>query len=315
MYHSPSLDRLVGLLTASGHTRCLLMKKFSGRVAVITGGASGIGLAMAWRFAAEGMKLVLADVEAKTLALAAQALREAGHEVLAVRTNVAKGSSVANLARKAFERHGKVHVLCNNAGVVPPDRFKPIWESSIEDWKWALDVNLWGVIHGVRSFLPRMLEQGEEGHVVNTASVAGLISGSGSGVYSVAKHGVVRLTEGVFASLKERGSKIGATVLCPGVVATGIYNSERNRPGTLPEEKAAASEAYHKVAQNLYRTAMKPDQVAEQVIQAIRDRQLYAVTTTAFDDAVRERMDAILQRRNPNFPDLLTLSRRDSRKT
>ena len=227
-------------------------------------------------------------------------------------TDVSSADSVAALAQQAFERHGKVHVLCNNAGIVPPDRFKPIWESSLEDWKWALDVNLWGVIHGVRSFLPRMLELGDEGHVVNTASVAGLISGSGSGVYSVAKHGVVRLTEGVFASLQERGEKIGATVLCPGVVATGIYNSERNRPGVMAEEKAAATDAYHKVAQDLYRTAMKPEQVAEQVLQAIRTRQLYAVTTSAFDDAVRERMEAILERRNPQFADLLTLSKRDS---
>jgi NAD(P)-dependent dehydrogenase (short-subunit alcohol dehydrogenase family) len=291
------------------------MKNFKDKVAVVTGGASGIGFALAEAFARKGMKIVLADVEAKALRAAEQQLLAAGCEVLAVRTDVSKLASVQRLAARTAERFGNVHVLCNNAGIVPPDRYKPLWETSLHDWKWALDVNLWGVIHGIHCFLPAMLAHGEKGHVVNTASVAGLISGSGSGAYGVAKHGVVRLTEGVFTSLRERKAKIGATVLCPGVVATGIYNSERNRPGVSDADKANKQEAYHKIAKDLYKTAMQPDQVAEQVMQAIRDEELYAVTTTAFDDAVRERMEAILERRNPNYPDLLTLSKRDSRKT
>lgn len=291
------------------------MKNFKGKVAVVTGGASGIGFALAKVLGREGMKLVIADIETTALRAAERALRVAGHEVLAVRTDVSKASSVQRLADRAAQSFGNVHVLCNNAGVVPPERYRPLWETSLRDWKWTLDVNLWGVIHGIHSFLPAMLAHGERGHVVNTASVAGLISGSGSGAYGVAKHGVVRLTEGVYTSLREVKSKIGATVLCPGVVATGIFNSERNRPGATDAEKAKKQEAYHKLAKELYKTAMQPEQVAEQVLQAIRGEQLYAITTTAFDDAIRERMEATLQRRNPKYPDLLTLSKRDSRKT
>jgi NAD(P)-dependent dehydrogenase (short-subunit alcohol dehydrogenase family) len=291
------------------------MKNFKGKVAVVTGGASGIGLALARVFARKGMKVVLADVEPTALRAAERELRTQGHEVLAVRTDVSRLASVQRLADRTHAQFGNVHVLCNNAGIVPPGRYTPLWETPLQDWKWALDVNLWGVIHGIHCFLPAMLAHGEKGHVVNTASVAGLISGSASGAYSVAKHGVVRLTEGVYTSLRERKARIGATVLCPGVVATGIFNSERNRPGASDAEKANKQAAYHKVAQELYKTAMQPDQVAEQVLQAIRDEALYAITTTAFDDAIRERMDAILQRRNPNFPDLLTLSQRDSRQT
>jgi len=290
------------------------MKNFKGKVAVVTGAGSGIGLALSRVFAREGMKVVLADVQADALRAAERELRDAGAEVLAQRTDVSRLSSVQRLAEKTGDRFGNVHLLCNNAGVVPPERHRPIWETSLKDWKWTLDVNLWGVVHGIHCFLPAMLAHGEKGHVVNTASIAGLMSGSGSGAYSVAKHGVVRLTEGVYASLRECKSKIGATVLCPGVVATGIFNSERNRPGSSDKDKEKTNAAYHKVAQELYKTAMQPDQVAEQVLKAVRDQQLYAITTTAFDDAIRERMDAILQRRNPRFPDLLTLSKRDSRR-
>ncbi|TDN61965.1 SDR family NAD(P)-dependent oxidoreductase [Paraburkholderia sp. BL10I2N1] len=288
------------------------MEQFSGRVAVVTGAASGIGRALAERFAVEGMKIVLADVEANPLKQAESEMRAAGHEVFAVRTDVSKARSVATLARKTLERYGAVHILCNNAGVVPPQRYAPVWEFTLEDWKWALDVNLWGVVHGIQSFLPLMLERGEEGHIVNTASVSGLISGSEAGVYGVTKHGVVRLTEAIYASLRERGEKIGVSVLCPGVVSTGIYNSERNRPGSRRSEGDKAPTAYHEIAKNLYRTAMTPQQVAEQVVGAIRDRQLYVITTRAFDGAIRERMESILERRNPEFPDLLALSKLDS---
>lgn len=290
------------------------MKIFKGKVAVVTGAGSGIGLALARVFAREGMKVVLADVQADALRAAERELTDAGAEVLAQRTDVSRLASVQRLAEKTAKRFGNVHLLCNNAGVVPPERHRPLWETPLQDWKWALDVNLWGVVHGIHCFLPAMLEHGEKGHVVNTASIAGLMSGSGSGAYSVAKHGVVRLTEGVYASLRERKARIGATALCPGVVATGIFNSERNRPGSNDEQKAQSNAAYHKVAQDLYKTAMQPDQVAEQVLQAVRDERLYAITTTAFDDAIRERMDAILHRRNPKFQNLLALSRRDSRR-
>jgi NAD(P)-dependent dehydrogenase (short-subunit alcohol dehydrogenase family) len=291
------------------------MKNFKGKVAVVTGGAGGIGLALARVFARKGMKVVLADVEVSALRAAERELRDAGCEVLAVRTDVSKVASVQRLADLTAKRFGNVHILCNNAGILPPERHKPLWETPLQDWKWALDVNLWGVIHGIHCFLPAMLSHGERGHVVSTASIAGLISGSGSGAYGVAKHGVVRLSEGVYASLRERRAKIGATVLCPGVVATGIFNSERNRPGAADVVKAKKQTPHSRKVQDLFKTAMQPDQVAEQVLEAIRGEHLFAITTTAFDDAIRERMDAQLQRRNPKYLDLLTLSKRDSSKT
>jgi len=291
------------------------VKQFKGKVAVVTGAGSGIGLAMSRAFAREGLKVVLADVQVDALRAAERELRASGADVLAVRTDVSRLASVKRLAERTAARFGNVHLLCNNAGVVPPERHRPMWETSLSDWRWTLDVNLWGVVHGIHCFLPGMLAHGEKSHVVNTASIAGLMSGSGSTAYSVAKHGVVRLTEGLYASLRESKSRIGATVLCPGVVATGIFNSERNRPGASEEEKARNHAAYHKVAQDLYKTAMQPDAVAEQVLKAIREERLYAITTKSFDDAIRERMDAILHRRNPKFPNLLALSRRDSRLT
>ena len=147
------------------------MKNFKGKVAVVTGAGSGIGLALAQRFAREGMKLVLADVQADALRAAERRLRDAGADVLAQRTDVSRLASMQRLADKAAQRFGNVHLFCNNAGVVPPERHRPIWETSLHDWKWSLDVNLWGVVHGIHCFLPAMLAHGERGHVVNTASL------------------------------------------------------------------------------------------------------------------------------------------------
>ena len=289
------------------------MQELTGRVAVITGAASGIGAAMAWRFARAGMKIVAADVDEAALAAVCKELVEAGHTAIGVRTDVARAADVDALAERAYAAFGAVHLLCNNAGVVPSGRYRAVWEFPLEDWRWSLDVNLYGVIHGLRSFIPRMLDAGDEGHVLTTASVAGLISGSGSPVYSAAKHAAVRVTEALYASLRERNVPIGVSVLCPGLVNTRIYESERNRPdGLRPADgPAPETEELQAIAASLYAGAMSPEAVAEIACQAVLDDRLYVLTTDSFDDAIRERMGAILERRNPQFATLLALSRRD----
>jgi NAD(P)-dependent dehydrogenase (short-subunit alcohol dehydrogenase family) len=291
------------------------MRDFDGRVAVVTGSGSGIGEALAHRFARAGMKVVLGDIDIGAAERVRLALQGNGHEAMAVQTDVADANSVERLAQQSYDRYGMVNLLCNNAGVVPSGRHRPVWEQPLEDWRWSLDVNLMGVVHGMRSFVPRMLAQNSPAHIVNTASVAGFISGSGSTPYSAAKHAVVRATEALYAGLRERGAPIGVTVLCPGLVATRIYDSERNRPGrfALSNGPAVETAELQAIAANLYRSALSPEEVAEQTFEAIRAERLYQFTTTSFDDAIRDRTEAILARRNPEFPDLLSLSKRDSR--
>lgn len=289
------------------------MKDLNNRIAVITGAASGMGAAMAWRFARAGMKIVVSDIDGDAAIATCDALLAAGHDAIAVRTDVANPDEVDNLADRAYAHYGAVHLLCNNAGVVPSGRHRVIWEYPLQDWKWSLDVNLFGAVHGIRSFIPRMLAQNVEGHVVTTASVAGLVSGAGSVPYSAAKHAVVRVTEALYAGLRERGAPIGVTVLCPGLVNTRIYDSERNRPAELrtvagPEDESPELKV---IAERLYADAISPDEVAQLVHRAVLDNQLYLLTTDSFDESIRDRLDAILERRNPDFASLLELSRRD----
>lgn len=291
------------------------MRDFNNRVAVITGAGSGIGEALAWRFATEGMKVVVADVNAAAAAKVQEALAAAGHSALAFQVDVSDAAQVQALADAAFGTYGQVDLLCNNAGIVPSGRFRPVWEYPLEDWKWSLDVNLMGVVHGIRSFVPRMLAQGTEGHVVTTASIAGLISGSASVAYGAAKHGAVLVTEALYASLCERKAPIGVTLLCPGVVNTRIYQSERNRPDALRPAGGPATEApeLQAIATELYNGGLSPAQVAGQVFEAVSNNVLYALTTANFDATIRERSDAILSRRNPNFANLLDLSKQPER--
>ena len=291
------------------------MQNLSGRVAVITGAGSGIGAAMAWRFARAGMKIVVSDIDRKAAEATQDALRAAGHIAVAVFTDVANPADVEALADAAYREFGAVHLLCNNAGIVPAGRHRAVWEYPLEDWKWSLDVNLLGVVHGIRSFVPRMLAQNTEGHVVTTASVAGLISSSGSVPYSVAKHGAVRVTEALYAGLLERNAPIGVTLLCPGLVNTRIYQSERSRPSDLRPATGAAVETpdLQAIAAQLYTGATSPEEVAEQVHQAVLDNCFYVLTTDSFDGAIRDRSEAILARRNPRFDSLLELSKRDVR--
>jgi NAD(P)-dependent dehydrogenase (short-subunit alcohol dehydrogenase family) len=204
------------------------MRDVAGKVAVITGAASGIGRGMAESFAAAGMKVVLSDVEEEALTETADALRDEGADVHAVVTDVSKAEQVQALADESVKRFGAVHVLCNNAGIGIPSG--PSWETTLDDWKWTIDVNLMGVIHCVRSFVPIMLELESESHIVNTASIAGLVAGADMASYAVTKFGVVALSEHLYLELEGAGAKTKVSVLCPGFVATKIMDSERNRP-------------------------------------------------------------------------------------
>lgn len=289
------------------------MQDLTGKVAVITGAGGGIGAAMARMFAAQGMRVLVSDVDETAAQSTAAALGVSGTQAIAARVDVSQQEDLDALADLAWDRFGSVDILCNNAGIVPSGRARPVWEFPLEDWRWSFDVNLMGVVHGFRSFIPRMIAQNTEGHVVTTASVAGLVSGSGSAVYSASKHAAVRATEALYASLQEIGSPIGVTLLCPGLVATNIYNSERNRPPNLLPEQGIAQESaeLQAIADNLYRDAQSPEEVASMVLDAVRKRQFYLITSNNFNEQLHERFDAVETRRNPQFANLLKLSKGD----
>ena len=250
------------------------MQEFRGRVAVITGAASGIGFALAERAAQEGMTVVMADVDTRALESAATALRERGATVVPHRVDVSNEADVEGLAARVFEEQGAVHLLCNNAGVI--SRQRPAWEYSLSDWQWVLGVNLWGVVHGIRSFVPRMLAGGEEGHIVNTASMAGLITGGlGTAVYDASKHAVLSLSESLYRDLVVRQTKVSASVLCPGAVRTNIYAAERNRPAAFgpvegPPRAGDPTTAFPN-------DAILPEEIASQVFDAVRANRFYVL--------------------------------------
>jgi NAD(P)-dependent dehydrogenase (short-subunit alcohol dehydrogenase family) len=274
------------------------MQELRGKVAVVTGGASGIGFAMARRFGAEGMKLVIADIEVPALSEAAERLRAEGADVLDVVTDVSQADQVELLAEKTVAHYGAVHVLCNNAGVAGGG---PAWDISLGEWEWVLGVNLWGVVHGVRSFVPRMLKAGE-GHVVNTASMAGLIGLYTSPPYAVSKFGVVALSESLYSQLKISGAPVGVSVLCPAWVRTRIDESDRNRPAAAgPPTATQASEETRLAMQHLIAGAMDPALVADRVVEAVRSGQLYVLPhdDEFWLDLIRERTTRIAERRNP----------------
>lgn len=198
------------------------MKEFKGKVAVITGAASGIGRGIAERCVSEGMKVVLADIDEANLSKAETELKTAGGTVLGVRTDVSKRSDVERLARQTLDAFGQVHLLFNNAGVAAGGA---PWEATWNDWEWVTGVNLWGVIHGVKVFTPLMLAQNTECHIINTSSAAGLIAGGGSAPYAVTKHAVVALSESLYLTLEQRNSQIKVSVLCPGLVRTNIADA------------------------------------------------------------------------------------------
>jgi NAD(P)-dependent dehydrogenase (short-subunit alcohol dehydrogenase family) len=268
------------------------VRDLQGKVAVVTGAASGIGRALAERFAADGMRVALADVEQEALARVARELAGSGAEVLAVATDVSRAADVEELRDRVLARFGAVHVVCNNAGV---SLGGPIWELDADDWRWVLGVNLWGVIHGVRTFVPVLLAQGDEGHVVNTASLAGLTSPAGGGAYNVAKHAVVALSETLHRDLRAIGARVRVSVLCPSYVATAILDSGRNRPHGAAPRREPSPEARAKIA-----AGMPPADVAARVADAIRAERFYVLTHPAEKDRVRRRLEDLLAERDPS---------------
>lgn len=274
----------------------------AGRVAVVTGAASGIGFAMSERFAREGMRVVMADIEEPALAEAAEVLIGRGAQVLPVPTDVASSEQVDALRDRALEAFGAVHVLCSNAGVTGLGR--SLWEMTRSDWDWVLGVNLWGVINGIRSFVPVLREQ-DAAHIVNTASVAGLVAGT-LGPYSVTKHAVVALSEALYVQLLQYGAHVGVSVLCPGWVKTQILNSDRNRPAELepPPEPDPAWAAARELARQMVESGIEPVEVATQVVDAIRAGRFYVLTHPEMNDAIRRRTENVLAGGPPSLSPL-----------
>jgi len=269
------------------------MRELAGRTAFVTGGAGGIGLAMAQAFAGAGMKVMIADIETDALGTAVESLRGITPDTEGILCDVADAASVERAAQATFDRFGHVHVVCNNAGVAAGGGIDHI---SLDNWRWVIDVNLMGVVHGIRSFLPHIRSHGEGGHIVNTASMAGMQGGLGFSPYGASKFAVVSMSEGLNMQLKPHG--IGVSVLCPSFVRTRIGESGRNRPERYgrpqpldPASPAAAMVA--EIARNID-AGLEPDAVAARVLTAIRQDQLYIFTHPGMRAEVEQRFAAIL---------------------
>ncbi|CAN5564734.1 SDR family NAD(P)-dependent oxidoreductase [soil metagenome] len=275
------------------------MEEFEGKVAVVTGAASGIGRALADAFAAQGMRLVLADIEAAPREVGAEEFRSAGTEVFPIVADVANAAQVDSIGQAAMDVFGGLHVACNNAGVSGGGLS---WEIPLETWKWILDVDLWGVIHGVHTFTPLIIASGG-GHIANTASMAGLTSNPGMGPYNVSKHGVVTLSETMFVELAMTHPEVGVSVLCPGWVRTQINKSERNKPATdatvAPGEVDPNFSALKGMIDNWIAEGLQPAHVASLVVDAVRNNRFYVLTHPEWQGAVRDRVDRMLTGENP----------------
>lgn len=276
------------------------MKDLKGKVAVITGAASGFGREFAILCAGEGMKLVLADIDEKNLP-GTVALLPPGTQALQVKCDVSKAESVKALADQAYATFGAAHLLFNNAGVSPVG---PAWSATLDDWKWTLGVNLMGVVHGIHYFVPRMLEQQDECHVVNTASVAGMLSVPASAPYCVSKHGVVTLSEVLYHDLqmfqsKAGKAKIGVSVLCPAFVNTGIKDSERNRPAELGAENPLAKPFAAQMRKAIESGKLSAADVARMTLDAVKAGRFYILTHPKIKVSIEARMRDILDDRLP----------------
>ncbi len=275
------------------------MKEFKDRIAVVTGAASGIGLGMAERFLEAGMKVVLADVDEEKLAGAVRLLKDAGAPVLGVPTDVSQPEQVEALRNETLDAFGAVHVLCNNAGVGYPGGRS--WELPLTVWNWVLGVNLMGVIHGHQVFMPVMLDQNNEGHVVNTASIAGLVANPIGVPYGVSKHAVVALSESLHTELQNLGAKVGVSVLCPGASNTDIMNSsERNLPDSIPRRPDLTDHQtrLRKAYDIWIERGLEPREIGRQVLEAVREERFWVITHD-YDSYIKGRLQNILDRKNP----------------
>jgi len=274
------------------------MKNFEGKTVVITGAASGIGKALAEKFAKEKMQVVLADIEEEVLEKTVENLRQYQHRVIGIKTDVLVEDSITELFAKAKEEYGNIHILCNNAGIGANSGTKAIWEIEKNDWDWVMGVNYQSVLHGLQTFIPHMLEHGEEGHVVTTVSLAGLMPGAGT--YGVSKHAVMALTEALSRDLVARGAKINASVLCPGFVNTNIDNSERNRPNHLGKSEEVEAPVGAEIMSAMLRQGKKPEEIADIVYEAIKENIFYILSHPAWDDSLRSHFENILSRKEIN---------------
>jgi NAD(P)-dependent dehydrogenase (short-subunit alcohol dehydrogenase family) len=276
------------------------MQELDGRVAVVTGGASGIGFALARRFASEGMRVVLGDVEEPALTAAIDELTDGGADAIGVPTDVTDAEQVEELARAAERRFGAIHIACNNAGVGAGGLS---WETPLETWQWVIGVNLWGVIHGIRAFVPRIIEQ-SEGHVVNTASVAGLVAAPFMGPYNASKHAVVAISETLHHELALMAPHVKVSVLCPAWVNTRIGESERNRPAVFAVERDEQESVMQSALTGFLANGLDPAAVADRVLEAVRADRFWILTHDKEDswmDAVRGRARSVEEGVNPGF--------------
>jgi NAD(P)-dependent dehydrogenase (short-subunit alcohol dehydrogenase family) len=283
-----------------------MISDFKGKTAVLTGAGSGFGLECARIGARLGMNLVLVDVQQDALDACAAEMREAGAQVLAQRVDVSRAGEMEALARAAFERFGAPHFVFNNAGVGAGGL---VWENTIADWEWVLGVNVWGVVHGVRLFTPMMLDAAKkdpswQGHIVNTASMAGLLTPPNMGIYNVSKHAVVSLTETLYQDLRLVTDQIGASLLCPYFVPTGISQSQRNRPGGLAAQKPTKSQLIGQAMSDKAVSSGKVTaaEVAQRVFDAVAADQFYVFSHPKALGNVKSRMEAIVEVRNPPDP-------------
>lgn len=273
-----------------------MLTEFAGKVAVITGAGSGIGRALVERCVAEGMSVVAADVEQGALDETLELVADS--PAIGVRCDVARYHEVDQLADAAYDTFGAVHLLCNNAGVFQAGL---LWERTMADWEWVLGVNVWGIIHGIRSFVPRMIAQGGEGHVVNTSSLAGLVSNAFSGPYNVSKFAALGLSESLAHDLKVTGASIGASVLVPGSVNTRISDSTRNRPDALAAGLGAEDAAFvDKALADMTSTGADPATVAGLVLDAVRTDQFVIPTSPGYDAQIKTRAESLLAREAPH---------------